>query len=309
MKYKLYVFSVVCLILSACGEKKSSTESNNASSIFELIVGGDDRILILNYDSLIDGTKKINWELTTSEIIGLPDSIYPMLIPVDDHKSVANDKKLLISSSSGAVVLLDRETKKSEFFAIAPNAHSIDYLPNNRIAVALSTAEDGNRIEIYDSRKSAVPIFNDTLYSGHGVTWNEDRKLLFALGYDELRAYKLVNWDSDVPKLELEKKWKLPESGGHDLFAPTSNYLLASSSNRVWKFEIDTENFMPFDPIANEKNVKSIFFNNTTGELLYTKGENDWWTHHIYSKNPENKFSIPEMRVYKTRVIKKPTAN
>ncbi|MBT5185715.1 MAG: hypothetical protein HOM01_02830, partial [Kordiimonadaceae bacterium] len=250
--------------------------SDYESRVSEVILGGENRVIILDYKKLQNGIKQINWQLTTTEIDGLPDDFDLKLMEVDDQKSVDENSKILISSSASAVVLIDRETKKLLFYAIAPNAHSVEYLPNDRIAIAMSTSQGGNRIAIYDAAKSNIPLFQDELYSGHGVVWNEDKKLLYVLGYDQLRAYSLEAWESENPQLSLKQKWQLPETGGHDLFAPTSDYHLISTSNKVWKFDNITGEFTPFGPIASEKQVKSIYYNDETKELIYTKGGTNW---------------------------------
>lgn len=280
-------------------------KSVETSSIDELILIGDDQIIIMDYEKSTAGNKHINWQLKSSEIKGLPDSMLRYFNTLDDAKSVENDSKILISSSGGGVVLVDRKTKESLFYSRSPNAHSVEYLPNDRIAVALSTAEKGNSIELYDVNQSDVPLYTDSLYSGHGVTWNESRGLLYALGYDQLRAYSLENWDSENPELNLVREWTLPETGGHDLFAPTENNLLLSSNESVWEFDLDSEQFAPFQPIANEKQVKSVYVDETTKEIVYTKGEVSWWTHNVYFLNPEKVVEVPEMKLYKVRIIKK----
>ncbi|WP_299530196.1 DUF6528 family protein [Ulvibacterium sp.] len=295
----------IILLIMGCAHKKERQANAKMSSIREIIVGGDDKIRIFDFDSLQNGRQVVNWELRTGEIIGLPDSVYSQLMPIDDHKSVNDHTQLLISSSGSGVVLLDRETKRALFHTTAPNAHSVELLPNNRVAVALSTAKGGNSVEIYDISRSGIPIFWDSLYSGHGLVWNPKRERLYALGYDEIRAYSLQDWTSDLPKLRMERCWKLPETGGHDLFAPNWDQLLVSSSKKVWKFTISPGSFSPFDPIANEEKVKSVYYDDVTGELLYTKGEINWWTHRVYFKNPDKKIEVPDIKMYKARVIKR----
>ena len=102
----------------------------------------------------------------------------------------------------------------------------------------------------------------------------------------------------------MEYEWKLPETGGHDLFASSDNQLLLSTSTKVWKFNINSNEFTPFDPIANEPNVKSVYYDEKNEHLVYTKGEIDWWTHNIYSQNPTKVIKVPEINVYKVRIIK-----
>ena len=306
MKHIALILASTVLFSSSCAGKNKRSQVPDGSTISELILGGNDTLFILDYKSLRKGKKKVNWKLAVSDIVGLPDVLAGQIRGIGEHKSVDNNSKILITNASkGAIILIDRKTKKQLFYAIAPNAHSAELLPNNRIAVAVSSHEEGNMLQIYDQNKSNVPVFIDSLYSGHGVIWNKQLKLLFALGYDQLRTYSLEDWESDSPKLALQKEWKLPKPGGHDLFAATSDYLLMSTEENVWKFNIDTEKFTPFEPIADEKKVKSIYFNDANGELFYTKGEIEWWTDNIYFKNPDFKFHIPEIRIYKARAVEK----
>ena len=182
-----------------------SCSESNSKLPREIIVGGDNVVMILDFANSADSVKKVNWYLKTSEVTNMPDTMIRHMRTVDDHKSVDNHTKILICSSSGGTLLVDRATRKCLFYAITPNAHSVEYLPGNRIAVGLSTADKGNRLEIYDAGRSNTVLFSDSLYSGHGVTWMAGRNLLYALGYDELRAYSLVDWDTPNPGLQLEE--------------------------------------------------------------------------------------------------------
>lgn len=290
------VISIVFILIVSC--------NNNFKYSQEMIVGGDDVLMILDFHNSTDSIKKINWSLKTSEITNLPDSMIKYLKTIDDHKSVDDNTKILFCSSSGGTVMVDRKTKECLFYAITPNAHSVEYLPDNRIAIALSTAVGGNSLEIFDLAKSNNVLFKDSLFSAHGVSWIEKRNMLYALGFDELRAYSLKNWETQKPSLIMEEKWMLPETGGHDLFASSDNQLLLSTSKSVWIFNLNTNVFEPFHPIGNESNVKSVYLDEQSGHIIYTKGEIDWWTHNIYSINPNKRIIIPELNVYKIRMIK-----
>lgn len=298
----LFLFTILS---AGCANKRNINGVQKSSSISEIILGGDDLVMIINYKNSDKDQKSITWQLKTSDIIGLPDSLHKYLKTVDDTKSVDNNKKILISSSSGAIVLVDRKTKRSLFHAIAPNAHSVEFLPKGRIAAALSTAKGGNSIVIYDVKFSNKPLFVDSLYSGHGVTWDDKRQILYALGYDKLRAYSLKDWDGSSPKLHLEKEWTTPETGGHDLFQSSFDGLILSTSKAVWSFDLNDKKFSAFEPIAAQKNVKSVYFDEQSREIVYTKGEISWWTHQIHFLNPHKTIQVPEMKLYKIRVIKK----
>jgi hypothetical protein len=178
-------------------------------------------------------------------------------------------------------------------------------LPNDKIVVALSTDPGGNSIEVYDLKKPDKIIYKDSLYSGHGVVWMPKVKSLFALGYSELRKYSLKNWNSEKPELQLIKTWKIPDSGGHDLSPISDTKLVLTTTNGVWIFNIRDEQFSTFDLLNQIRNVKSVNYNETTKHLVYTKGEISWWTHNIYCKNPDKTLIIPDIDLYKVRVISK----
>jgi len=51
------------------------------------------------------------------------------------------------------------------------------------------------------------------------------------------------------------------------------------------------------------ENVKSVHYNEESGRLVYTVAEEEWWTDHIYCRNPEKVISIPGLKLYKVRVF------
>jgi len=273
--------------------------------IDKIIACGDDQVLIIDAKTSIKDNVNIIWKWSVSDATDLPKAYQKYMIPTDECKPVDSNRKILITSSGGGVVLVDRETKKSLFYAHVPNAHSAEYLPKNRIVVALSTDSAGNSLELYELNKPDKIIFKDSLFSGHGVIWLDKIDALFALGYNELRKYSLKNWDSEKPELELMKTWILPDNGGHDLNSISESKLLLTTTNGVWVFDIPKEEFSPFDLLNQVKNVKSVNYIESTGELVYTKGEISWWTHNIYFKNPDKTITIPDINLYKVRVISK----
>jgi hypothetical protein len=268
-----------------------------------LVACGDDQVLII--DSAGSEGTKVNtvWSWKAPEAQELPAVYRQYMLSNDDCKPVDGNRKILITSSSGGVVLVDRETKKSLFYSHVPNAHSAEYLPNDRIAVALSTAEKGNSIEIYDVSEPDEVLCRDSLYSGHGVVWVRNLETLFALGGSELRAYSLENWDSEKPGLKRVNTWKLPGEGGHDLAYVSDNLLVLTTEDGVWNFDIETEEFSPFKPLEGMEDVKSVNFDKSSGRLVYTKAEESWWTENIYLRNPDKVITLPGLKLYKVRVM------
>lgn len=232
---------------------------------------------------------------------GLPAEYAEYLNPLDECKFVDGKRKLLLTSSHSGVVLIDLKTRKNLFYARVPMAHSADLLPNDRVAVALSTHEKGNSLEIYDIAQPEKVLWRDSLYSGHGTVWHAERESLYALGYDVLREYKLRDWQSDSPSLEMVASWPIPVRSGHDLVKVDEQRMLVSGHEGVYWFDVESGQYAPFEPLAETVNVKSVNYNARSGRLIYTKAEESWWTHHIYQENPAKVITIDNMNIYKVR--------
>lgn len=232
---------------------------------------------------------------------GLPAEYAEYLNPLDECKFVDGNSKLLLTSSTSAVVLIDLKTKKNLFYARVPMAHSADLLPRGRVAVALSTHSKGNSLEIYDIAQPEKVLWRDSLYSGHGAVWHAERESLYALGYDVLREYKLKDWESDTPSLELVASWSIPVKSGHDLVKVDAERMLVSGHEGVYWFDVNSGEYTPYEPLKSTVNVKSVNYNAKSGKLVYTKAEESWWTHHIYQENPTKVITIEDMNIYKVR--------
>ena len=294
MKSKLITTLIVlCFLFTGC--------INNPS--LELITCGDDKILIIDEQASNGADVKIVWSWQASEAASqLPEIYQRYLISLDDCKPVDDGKNILVTSSSGAVILIERATKKCLFYAHTPNAHSAEVLPEGRIAVALSTNPNGNSISIYDRNHPDEVLFSDSLYSGHGAVWNPARQRLYTLGYDDLREYSLVNWNTSSPSLKLEKKWMIPGQSGHDLSYVSTDELLVTEHYGVHLFDISSETFKPFEPLKTAENIKSVNYIKENQRLVYTQAEESWWTFNIYLKNPDKTIHIPDIKLYKVRL-------
>lgn len=234
----------------------------------------------------------------------LPERYRKYLNNVDECKFVDNDTKMLMTASSGGMALVDIRTKEVLTYAHVPMAHSADLLPGGRIAVALSTHKYGSALEIYDIDRPEQVVIRDTLYSGHGVVWDEKRESLYALGYKELREYKLVDWDTDKPSLKRVATWEIPMTSGHDLSPVDDTRMLVSANEGVMWFNVENGEFTPFEPLKDTRNVKSVNYDPETGRLIYTKGEISWWTHNVYQENPDKVITMDSLAIYKARPVR-----
>ncbi len=292
--------AVHCFILTVLTVLASSCVWNSTDN--ELAVCGEDRLLVIDTEKSTADSVHVVWSWKVSEATSqLPEEYQSHLRVLDECKMYEDNSKFLLTSSTGGALLLERETKKCLFYAKVPMAHSAELLPGNRVAIALSLHPKGNSLELYDVDRSEICLYRDSLYSGHGVVWMEKQSLLYALGYYELRAYSLKDWETSSPQLQLEKTWTLPHSNGHDLSRVSENELLVSGHDGVVWFNTETETFAPFEPLKDVENVKSVNYDKESGELFYTKAEISWWTHHIYGENPSKVFTIEDIDLYKVR--------
>ncbi len=283
----------ICLLLFLL----AASAAESAAS--ELLVCGWDEVYILNLDA--QPRKVFSWK--AQDRPELPAAFNNKFRTTDECKPVAGNRVLITASSDG-VALVERATGRTTFWGLCTNAHSADLLPGERIAVACSVGEGGNRLAIFDARTPEKELYSTELYSGHGAVWDERRKLLWALADRELRSYTLVDWDSSRPSLALAASYPLSGAGGHEL-SPDGNALIVSAGRDVWLFDRDTRKFSPHPRLAGTIGVKSASVDASTGRLAFTVAEPpNWWTSKIRFQNPDGVLVRDGERLYKVRWVK-----
>ncbi len=262
------------------------------------LVCGDSKILIVDYEKSRDSIPEIVWSWDAHQAMDLPEDYRTKKFnSTDDCKAINGGKQILISSSSGAIAILNVKDKKVVFYAEVPNAHSIALLPGNMLVAAASTAAKGNKIMLYDIKKSNLPVYTDSLYSAHGLVWNDRRKSLYALGYDVLREYKMVGKEG----LKLQSHWKIPGISGHELgLTGNEDNLFVTEHHGAWNFNLNTHQFTKIENFPDADNIKSLS-KNRAGQFIYTVPEKSWWTYHVSFLAPKRSFAFPDMKVYKAR--------
>lgn len=304
---RAWLLSVVAAPFAAA--RRAAARSRAQPGTSELVVCGWDEVFILALDDGPSPVARKIWSWRAADSPELPPEIHSAFRTTDDCKPVDDGRRILISSSGGAIALVDRETRRASFHARVTNAHSVEMLPDGRIAAAASTsnAPTGNRVVIFDAA-SGRELASDELYSGHGVVWDEDRKLLWALGGDVLRAYLIG--DGNATRLDRFLEIALPDGGGHDLIAiPGSPRLFVSTLRHAWYFDRDRLWFTPHDTLGDAGNVKSYNVHPTTGRVVYVQAEGkDWWAEHLHFERPDGTLRLAGERLYKARWIEPPAA-
>jgi hypothetical protein len=270
----------------------------------ELIVSGGDEVYILDLKDPARPVKVFSWK--AAEHPEVPKELQPRFKTMDDGKAVG-DGWILITSSSGAVALVERATGRAIFWAKCLNAHSAELLPGGRIVVASSIhANGGNQLVLFDIKQPGRELFATPLHSAHGVVWDAGRRLLWALGGEQVEAYTLAGWETATPSLKKTGEWKLPSHDGHEL-APadaTGAQLVVSAAENVWLFDCDSKRFAPHPLFAGKFALKSASLHPETSEWAYTLADlPDWWTKTIRFSGSPAKLDRPGEQMYKVRWV------
>jgi len=266
----------------------------------ELVVCGWDEVFILDPDRPEAG-KLWSWRATQRP--ELPASVAARFATTDECKP-APGGLLLISSSRGAVALVDRRTGQTLWWAELPNAHSVEMLPGGLVVAAASVAEHGgNRFVLYDPASGTDELDSAPAISAHGLVWDQERRTLWGLCYGELHSYRLLDGKGTAPALSLQSKTDLPDENGHDLRAvPGTSFLALSTRSGCWYFDRDDMRFVAHPDLADVPHVKSMDVHPGTGRLAYIHGEDgQWWARHLRFLHPDAVLPLPDEHLYKAR--------
>lgn len=172
------------------------------------------------------------------------------------------DGKLLVICSGGGFAKIDVKTGKAEFAGVcgAANPHSIEELPDGRVACASS---DGNAVTIIDPREHPFGKGQPSkkvlaLTSAHGVVWDAKRKSLWALGATEIVELEYL---PETMEAKVKSRHEFIEAGcgkwGHDLVLRKDGTLSFTTHDSVSSFDPRTGKFTV---VETAPTVKSISF-------------------------------------------------
>ena len=247
---------------------------------------GGEQVFLLDVDrARHDGTERIwTWRAGDSPRIAPEHRAWFSIM--DECKPVRGGEAVLVcSSSGGGVALIRRSDDACLFYAHGRNAHSAaligDGAPSRDVlrrgapdvlAAAFSIECDQLRLySLHPEPLNAEPAWSIPLPAAHGVVWDAQRDVLWALGGTEL--LKLRVRSGAAPEGEVLRRWELPAPGGHDLFPLDERNLAITMSQSAARFDAVDESFNPLTELPDGANVKSISRNASTGGILYTRGE------------------------------------
>lgn len=261
----------------------------------EIILAGGDEVFIVDAAEAAAGKEDRLWRWNAQEAADVPEEAKREFHHMDECKPVGQGANLLVCASNGGCALIERATKRVLWRAKSRNAHSLDLLPQDRVVVASSLS--GDHLEVFDIKGGATPVYKTPLRSAHGVLWDEARKCLWALGFDELRCYTLADWGTAAPSLNLKSTHKLPDTDGHDLRpVPATADLLLTAGHGVYLFNRDEAGFRPHPALKDFAKVKSVDIHPVTQQIVLST-----WSATLRLSGPEGTITFKDARPYKAR--------
>lgn len=246
------------------------------------------------------------WRWSAAAATDLPARYRTTLLAhIADCKPVDHGRAILVTASTGGVVLIDRASGRVTFRATAPMAHSGDVLPGGLVAVALSIDAAGDRLELYDRARDETVLARAPLPSGHGAVWDAPRKRLFVLSHDLIQAYR-IDGGRAAPVLAETARWTLPgRRDGHDLSRRADGRYLVTTDDGVWTFDPATGGFAPVPALNPELRVKAV---DMMGDrLAWVQAEESWWAKGFTIARADGSDSVrmpvAGMHLYKVRWI------
>lgn len=164
------------------------------------------------------------------------------------------DRDVVIACGSGGWVgVIDYKTKEVLFEDRVDNCpHAVELLPNGDLVVAGSGGSDmtkGSLLYYPLSAGSTEYCFRIRMDFAHGVCWDPQKEVLWALGYTDLLAFEVLSPGTEKAKLvqnpdlggSLES---VKDSGGHNLspaYGQPGKYWV--TAGHLWLFDSETGKF------------------------------------------------------------------
>ena len=210
---------------------------------------------------------------TAAAITGIKES---RLDFIDECKVKENGETLLLTGAHGWCIYLRKEDGKILFWTDnTDQAHTAELLPGGRIAVACSVPK--NELHLYDITKPDKTIQVLDMKHAHGLYYCAKRKRLYAAGENALKIFRLENWDSDKPRLVLERtvgtSWYVSDI--HDL-VPMNEDTLILTGNNAAIFNMKTGKFRHWNRFTGINSIKSMNYNPTTKEIIWLTCKLPW---------------------------------
>ncbi|WP_306323557.1 MULTISPECIES: DUF6528 family protein [unclassified Streptomyces] len=194
------------------------------------------------------------------------------------------------------------------------NPHTAEIMPDGNVAVACST---GALVRLYVASLGphSTRYVDAGLKGAHGLHWDGERGVLWAMGDDELVVYEVAGSrvrPALVPRFSVPLPVATPgkSAGGHDLFpvAGVPGRMWVTTSASVFQYDIASRSFVRDFAGAGEivrKSVKCVGDDPRTGRVVTTVPEKGlgetWWTTTVSLHRPVGAYKYVNGGIYKAR--------
>ncbi|TDO54867.1 hypothetical protein EV643_101658 [Kribbella sp. VKM Ac-2527] len=181
--------------------------------------------------------------------------------------------------------------------------HSVELLPNGNVAVAASGSGGFIRVYTASQGSASAKYVNFPLNFAHGVSWDPARKVLWALGNDQLVALKITG-TAAAPKLEKSRVITLPNGGGHDVAPALENHdvFWVSTAETIYRVSKSRGAVLASKDLRSVKSVSSM----ANGRLIRTRPKqgcrSGWCTDTVEFAGPAGLRTLSGAQIYKARV-------
>ncbi|TWU57666.1 DUF6528 family protein [Rubripirellula reticaptiva] len=287
---------MICFL--ACFLAIATLSTTAFADTHDLICCGGDEVFVI----AIEDPKVKKWSWHSKQSPSIPEDIRKRFRSTDDCKPCEGDL-LLITSSSGAVALIDRSSKACKFLAESRNAHSACLLPGRQVAVASSFG--GDQVQFFDRdeiQQPAMVVQSLVLLGAHGLVWDAQRDCLWALGEKELLALVADANAKPAVRWSVRSRTSLPSNGGHDLSPQhDAKHLYVTTDTQVLTFDCDELNFLVAEGFGDQEKVKSVDRHATSNRIVFHQATaEDWWSDTIRFTDAKP-IQISDQRLYKIR--------
>ena len=296
---------------------KNALDTIPTNADTEMIAGVDqysgNRIVVYRQEALDwNDASAVAWEWTPTKALGYVG--FDCIGNLNEHRRKIDgiaDAKLRYNDFYGGYVvatvcgqgylcLIDYETKECLYCyddSAEINPHAVELLPDGNMVVASSV---GNSVTIYAATQGDDRGYfaRYPLLSAHGVLWDSELDVLWALGKEQLIAYE-VGGTLEKPELIVKHVYNVPVKGeeeGHDLYPVYGEHdkLWITVSKEVYQFDKMTgrftKNFAVYDRVRGQynKSIGNQPFSNTVVTAFPMK-KGTWRTDTVYLFRPDDK--------------------
>lgn len=278
MKKMIYrILAAICCLamlvsFAGCGGSNNNTEDETLAA-HEVIVTDitNGRIVVANLD-LEDPFAQENliWEWVPTEALGWEDVTQERL-----SKSVSGVKYrwsenfktnvVLFCTSRGVAGVVEYPSGKCLWKTKVPGVspHSIEMMPNGDIAVTTSGSGDweAGLIHYYQWTDGKYELTCEVpLNGGHGLLWDPDNEVLWAVGFPTLEAYAIQEGSNGKAALYKVEGWgcDIPDGTGHDLMPDYGNRDILWFTDNVSILQYSKSQGKELKEFENSKKLKMM---------------------------------------------------